>query len=45
MTPPYVFISHETKTDTLLRYAHFIFMYPRSSSRELHDTPQDGGIK
>lgn len=42
MTPPSnVFILHKIKTRRDYNYYdHFIFMYPRSSSRELQDTPQ-----
>lgn len=40
MTPPLkCFYFCKIKTDVIDIYAYFIFMYPRSSSRELHDTP------
>ncbi|PEB48071.1 hypothetical protein CON65_14720 [Bacillus pseudomycoides] len=39
------FYFRKIKTDVIDIYAHFVFMYLRSSSRELRDTPQNGGTK
>ncbi|TCJ04628.1 hypothetical protein E0Y62_09295 [Cytobacillus praedii] len=39
MTPPLMFLFCKIKTDARNNHVHFVFMYLRSSSRELRSTP------